>query len=130
MAAFCNFGPARPWAGDKLVTQLEQVLFNLVLNARDAMPGGGTVLVRARSGPRDGFVTFEVEDTGIGIPEENLQRIFDPFFTTRSDGTGIGLSVAEQFTSLHGGNVCVSSVVGRGTTFTVEWPCRSLRHAG
>jgi signal transduction histidine kinase len=104
------------------VTQLQQVIFNLVLNARDATPGAGTVVVRARPLAEQGFVSFEVVDTGVGIPEENLERIFDPFFTTRAQGTGIGLSVAEQFTSLHGGEVRVSSVVGGGTTFTVNWP--------
>jgi signal transduction histidine kinase len=103
-------------------TQLEQVLFNLVLNARDAMPDGGTVHVRAREGEREGFVSFDVVDAGVGIATENLERIFDPFFTTREQGTGIGLSVAEQFTSLHGGEVRVSSVVGKGSTFTVRWP--------
>jgi signal transduction histidine kinase len=104
------------------VTQLEQVIFNLVLNARDATPAGGAVLVRARQGAREDIVTFEVADTGIGIPAENLERIFDPFFTTRAAGTGIGLSVVQQFTSLHGGEVRVSSVVGKGTTFTIDWP--------
>jgi signal transduction histidine kinase len=109
------------------VTQLEQVLFNLVLNARDATPAGGAVLVRARRGAREGFISFDVADTGIGIPEENLERIFDPFFTTRAEGSGIGLSVVQQFTSLHGGEVRVCSVVGKGTTFTVDWPCVAPR---
>jgi signal transduction histidine kinase len=104
------------------LTQLEQVLFNLVLNARDAMPNGGTVRVRARPAAEDGFVTFEVIDTGVGIAKENLERIFDPFFTTRAEGSGIGLSIVEQFTSLHGGEVLVASRVGEGTTFTVHWP--------
>ncbi len=108
------------------MTQLEQVLFNLVLNARDAMPSGGTIQVRAREGA-EGFVTFEVVDRGMGIPEENLERIFDPFFTTRGDGTGIGLSVAQQFTALHGGDVRASSVLGEGATFTVSWPSKPRR---
>jgi signal transduction histidine kinase len=104
------------------LTQLEQVIFNLVLNARDAMPSGGTILVRARPSEREGFVAFEVIDTGVGIPERDFERIFDPFFTTRKEGNGIGLSIVDQFTSLHGGDVHVSSVVGEGTTFTVNWP--------
>jgi two-component system, cell cycle sensor histidine kinase and response regulator CckA len=111
----------RVWAD---VTQLEQVLFNLVLNARDAMPSGGTVVVRARPSTQDGCVTFEVIDTGVGIAPENLERIFDPFFTTRTEGTGMGLSIVEQLTSLHGGDVRVTSVVDEGTTFTVNWPMR------
>ncbi len=110
------------------VTQLEQVLFNLVLNARDAMPSGGIVRVRARPCTREGFVTFEVIDTGVGIPADDLDRIFDPFFTTRADGTGIGLSIVEQFTSLHGGDVHVASVIGEGTAFAVNWPTAPTRH--
>ncbi len=106
------------------VTQLEQVLFNLVLNARNAMPNGGTVNVRARPSTQEGFVTFEVIDTGVGIAPENLERIFDPFFTTRAEGTGMGLSIVEQLTSLHGGDVRVTSTVGEGTTFAVHWPSR------
>jgi signal transduction histidine kinase len=108
---------AKVWAD---VTQLEQVIFNLVLNARDAMPNGGTVVVRARA--EEGIVTFEVTDTGVGIAKENLERVFDPFFTTRDEGTGMGLSIVEQLTSLHGGDVHVTSVLGKGTTFTVNWP--------
>ncbi len=109
------------------VTQLEQVIFNLVLNARDATPVGGTVTVRARPGTNAGCVNFEVVDTGTGIAAENLERIFDPFFTTRAEGTGIGLSVAEQFTSLHGGKMRVTSIVNQGTTFTVSWPTTPQR---
>jgi signal transduction histidine kinase len=104
------------------LTQLEQVIFNLVLNARDAMPNGGIVRIRARPGKREGVVTFEVIDTGVGIAKDNLERVFDPFFTTRPEGTGIGLSIVEQFTSLHGGDVKVTSTVGEGATFTVNWP--------
>jgi two-component system cell cycle sensor histidine kinase/response regulator CckA len=109
------------------LTQLEQVIFNLVLNARDAMPDGGTIVVRLRPSESEGFVAFEVIDTGVGIAPADLERIFDPFFTTRAEGTGIGLSIVEQFTSLHGGDVRVSSVVGEGTTFTVNWPTRPPR---
>lgn len=105
-------------------TQLEQVLYNLVLNARDAMPRGGTVLVRAHPDPEEGFVELEVIDTGVGIPKENLEHIFDPFFTTRPSGTGIGLTVCELFATLHGGRIGVSSTVGEGSTFTVRWPSR------
>ena len=72
----------------------------------------------------DGFVTFEVMDTGVGIAADNLERIFDPFFTTRDEGTGMGLSIVEQLTSLHGGDVQVTSTLGEGTMFTVNWPSR------
>lgn len=72
--------------------QIKQVLLNLVLNAVQAMPGGGAITLRSRQG--SGSVLLEVADQGVGIPQENLERIFDPFFTTRAGGTGLGLSIA------------------------------------
>lgn len=100
--------------------QLQQVLFNLVANAQQAMPKGGVVVVRARA--KKGGVAFEVIDAGEGIPAENLERLFDPFFTTRSEGHGIGLAVVQQLVKQHGGEVTVSSTVGDGSTFRVWWP--------
>lgn len=102
------------------VAQLQQVLLNLVLNAFQAMPRGGVVVLRAHR--RQDGVSFEVIDTGEGIAEENLDRLFDPFFTTRSGGNGIGLAVVQQLVNQHGGEVKVSSTLGDGTTFRVWWP--------
>ena len=85
-----------------------------------AMPKGGVIVVRAHA--RQGGVSFEVIDTGVGVAAENLEKLFDPFYSTRPDGHGIGLAVVQQLVAQHGGEVRVSSTVGDGTTFTVWWP--------
>jgi two-component system NtrC family sensor kinase len=105
--------------------QLQQAVIILAENAIDAMPQGGTLLLRARN--EGAGVRFEVCDTGVGIPQENLARIFDPFFTTKEvgQGTGLGLAVCYGIVTEHGGRVAVDSVVGRGTTFTLVLPSLS-----
>ncbi|HZH32844.1 MAG TPA: response regulator [Pyrinomonadaceae bacterium] len=107
-------------AGD--AGQLQQAVIILAENAIDAMPQGGTLLLRARN--EGAGVRVEVCDTGVGIPQENLARIFDPFFTTKEvgQGTGLGLAVCYGIVTEHGGRVTVDSVVGRGTTFTLVLP--------
>jgi signal transduction histidine kinase len=104
--------------------QLEQVLINLIQNAIQAMPHGGTL--RANVSVAEGAVGIAVQDSGIGIPKENLSRIFDPFFTTKpaGEGTGLGLSVSFGIVSRHGGRIDVTSQVGKGSTFTVLLPVR------
>jgi two-component system, cell cycle sensor histidine kinase and response regulator CckA len=100
--------------------QLAQILMNLLINACDAMPGGGRIVVR--SGARgDSLVWFEVQDTGHGIPSEIRERIFEPFFSTkdRSHGTGLGLSVVHGIVTHHGGSIEVASAPGAGSTFRV-----------
>lgn len=100
--------------------QIRQVLLNLVLNAVQAMPSGGQVTLR---GIQDsGNVRIEVEDEGVGIPPEDLERVFDPFFTTRSNGTGLGLSIAYQIVNQHGGHIAARVNPERGMTFTVSLP--------
>jgi PAS domain S-box-containing protein len=101
--------------------ELAQVFLNLVLNAVDAMPEGGTLRVTTGSGG-EGFLTADFGDTGCGIPPENLERIFEPFFTTKSDGTGLGLSVSAGVVGRHSGKITVQSQVNRGTIFTVWLP--------
>ncbi|HZH90901.1 MAG TPA: response regulator [Pyrinomonadaceae bacterium] len=105
--------------------QLQQAVIILAENAIDAMPHGGTLLLRARN--EGAGVRVEVCDTGVGIPQENLARIFDPFFTTKEvgQGTGLGLAVCYGIVTEHGGRVAVDSVVGRGTTFTLVLPSLS-----
>jgi len=102
--------------------KLQQVFLNLFLNARDAMPSGGTVEVRTAA--YNGSVEVEIIDTGAGIPQENLHRIFDPFFTTKSlgRGTGLGLSVSYGIVKEHAGKVDVRSTPGKGTSFRLEFP--------
>ena len=102
--------------------QIEQVLVNLITNAVQAMPGGGTL--RVNLSQSDGVAAVAVQDTGSGISPENLSRIFDPFFTTKpeGEGTGLGLSVSYGIISNHSGRIEVESQVGQGTTFTVLLP--------
>ncbi len=99
--------------------QMEQLFLNLVLNALDAMKGGGTLYLRTRV--RGGKMIAEVRDTGHGIPTDIRDRVFDPFFTTREvgEGTGLGLAVTGSIVAAHGGTIEVESSVGRGTTFRV-----------
>ncbi len=102
--------------------KLQQVLLNLFLNARDAMPGGGTLTIRTWS--EDEFARVQVSDTGDGIPPEYLARIYDPFFTTKGPkkGTGLGLSVSYGIIREHGGTIEVNSLLGSGATFLISLP--------
>jgi PAS domain S-box-containing protein len=116
--------PIPRFTGDE--TQLEQVLLNLLLNAQNAMPAGGHIAVRLSCDAEEAVVRMEVEDDGIGIPEEIRKRIFLPFFTTRTDGTGLGLAICLKNVQYHGGSIDVCSRPGHGTKFTVSIPmlCR------
>ena len=100
--------------------QLSQVFVNLILNALDAMPDGGSLIVRSYE--KDSSVIIEFEDTGIGIPKENLMKIFDPFYTTKEKGTGLGLAVSYNIIKKMDGSLSVESEEGQGTTFTVKIP--------
>ncbi len=102
--------------------QLEQVIMNLVVNACDAMPEGGSLRVRTRLEPET--IVLEVADTGVGMPPELLSRIFDPFFTTKEvgKGTGLGLSTVHGIVEQSGGRIEVESEPGRGTRFIVTLP--------
>ncbi len=101
--------------------QLHQVFFNLLTNAAEAMPQGGMLRLKTGRGPAPGFVTVEVQDTGVGIPEENMKRLFTPFFTTKpiGKGTGLGLAIIYGIVKMHRGQIDVSSEVGKGTKFTI-----------
>jgi signal transduction histidine kinase len=103
--------------------RIEQIVVNLVSNARDAMPAGGTVTVRLR-GAEQGRVDLEVTDTGSGIAADVRPHLFEPFFTTKDPGrgTGLGLVSIKILAERDAGTVSVESVVGEGTTFTVSWP--------
>lgn len=103
--------------------QMEQLFLNLVLNAAQAMPEGGSLTLR--SFQRGGDACVEVRDTGVGIEEDLLKRIFDPFFSTRGvgEGTGLGLTVSDAIVSSHGGAIEVESEVGMGSVFRVVLPC-------
>ncbi|MHB8843947.1 MAG: PAS domain-containing hybrid sensor histidine kinase/response regulator [Nitrospirota bacterium] len=113
--------------------QISQVVQNIVLNAEQAMPLGGTIGIAARNAPAsvaaghslpapDGLVEIVVRDRGMGIPAEHLPRIFDPYFTTKEKGSGLGLATSYSIVKNHDGTIDVSSELGRGTTFTVYIP--------
>ncbi|MBI4574026.1 MAG: response regulator [candidate division NC10 bacterium] len=105
--------------------QMQQVFLNILLNAVQAMPRGGTVTLRAFPEPPLlpwAGVRVEVADTGTGIPAEYLHRVFEPFFTTKEGGTGLGLAVSRQIVAAHGGELGVESQKGRGTRFTIRLP--------
>jgi PAS domain S-box-containing protein len=127
-----DLGPGL-WPVTVDVSELETALVNLVINARDAMPSGGTITIAVRnrpSGQPNGFdrgddvVAISVSDTGIGIAPDVLAKIFDPFFTTKpvGKGTGLGLSQVHGFAHQAGGSVKVESELGKGTTVTILLP--------
>jgi PAS domain S-box-containing protein len=110
-----------PVVGNKSLIQ--QVFSNMILNACNAMPGGGSLTITTRVNP-DNQVEIRFADTGVGIPPEHLSKIFDPFFTTMpvGKGIGLGLSISYSIVQQHQGTIDVESQVGKGTTFTVRLP--------
>jgi hypothetical protein len=109
--------------------RIQQVFFNLVLNARDAMTHGGWLTLRTHADADT--VVVEVADTGHGIKREDIKRIYDPFFTTKGigRGTGLGLSVSYGIVQEHGGAIFVESVPDKGTTFQVALPALQVSEA-
>jgi signal transduction histidine kinase len=109
-------------------SQVEQVLMNLVVNARDAMPDGGTLTIGVNevAGPEgdEPFLEIVVRDSGTGIPADMLNEIFEPFFTTKlsENGSGLGLSMVGGFAARAGGDITVESEVGKGTAFVIRVP--------
>jgi signal transduction histidine kinase len=103
--------------------KLKQAFMNIVLNAMDAMPEGGTLEIVTLQGSDK--VRIDVVDTGIGIPPEDLNRLFEPFFTTKSQGTGLGLANAKRVLEQHGGDIQSKSAVGQGTTMSLWLPLPS-----
>jgi two-component system cell cycle sensor histidine kinase/response regulator CckA len=120
--------------------QLAQVIQNIVLNASEAMPDGGTVKIDARNStvapgtrpslPAGGrFIQISIRDTGIGIPEQHLSRIFDPYFTTKHTGSGLGLATSYSIIRNHNGAIEVASTPGAGSTFTIYVPAGQTESA-
>jgi len=108
--------------------QIGQVLHNILLNARQAMPKGGTIKVRAENvvlktaAGIDSRVRISVRDHGCGIPDDVLPHIFDPYFTTKPGGSGLGLATAYAIIAKHGGSLSVQTISGDGTVFTIDLP--------
>jgi two-component system NtrC family sensor kinase len=105
--------------------QIRQVFLNLILNAIEAMPEGGTLTVRTIAGPTVALI--EIQDTGIGIPADIRPQLFEPFFTNKPNGTGLGLSISAHIITQHGGQIEVESAEGQGSTFRVVLPYQSDR---
>jgi signal transduction histidine kinase len=128
------FGPTAKQANVTLTTYLpadlpqvvvdvelfKQALLNLMLNAEQAMPGGGELIVQACA--ENGGVRLDLIDTGVGMTAEQVQQVFRPFFTTKSAGTGLGLPTVRRIMEAHGGPIAVESEPGRGTKVTVRLP--------
>jgi PAS domain S-box-containing protein len=123
------------WLVSVDATQIHQVLMNLFVNARDAMPDGGSLMASTENividadyaqlhlqSPAGAYILITIADTGIGMTSEMLDRIFDPFFTTKETGTGLGLSTVRGIVKAHGGAIEVQSEVGRGTCFKIYLP--------
>jgi two-component system NtrC family sensor kinase len=112
--------------------QIRQVFLNLLLNACDAMPNGGTLRITSRERPAGpdqlAAIVVEVEDTGVGISVEHRTHLFEPFYTTKAQGTGLGLAISAHIITQHGGQIDVTSEVGVGTTFTVYLPLLAPSH--
>jgi len=111
--------------------QIKQVLLNILLNAIQAIRGEGRIWIETRVvqvplvEKPEPFIQIEVRDTGVGIPQENLERIFDPFFSTRPEGSGLGLAISHQIIHDHRGFITVESEVGKGTSFKIHLPLKT-----
>ena len=116
--------------------EIQQVLLNLLTNARQAMPRGGQILIRIAPDPANNTVDLTVRDTGAGIPPDVLPRIFDRYFSTKQGpdatgkgGTGVGLSMCSEIIEAHQGKIRVESTVGVGTAFTLKLPAAKIEAA-
>ena len=107
--------------------QLNQVISNLVINARQAMPAGGTLTLKAENleGPDGAGVLISIEDQGTGIAPQYLDKVFDPYFTTKQQGSGLGLATCYSIVNKHNGRITVNSELNRGTRFTIYFPAAS-----
>ena len=123
--------PEDIWSGMIDRGQFNQVIYNITLNARQAMSGGGTLVCAARNCPHFGdglpmaegnYVRIDITDSGPGVPAEISKNIFDPFFSTKEGGNGLGLAIAFSIVQKHGGHIALASVPGKGATFSIFIP--------
>ena len=138
---FCDFQiPDDIWPLTCNASQINQVINNLIINAKEAMPQGGKLSVsasnlvvseenRVANLPFGRYVKIDISDEGFGIPREIIDKIFDPYFSTKERGTGLGLSTAYGIIRRHGGTIEVASEVGKGSTFSLYLPAASLKKA-
>lgn len=106
--------------------QMEQVIKNIVINAVQAMPHGGTLTVATRCQPDQDIVNIDFTDTGVGISAAKIDKICTPFFTTKTKGTGLGLAIVRKIVETHGGRLVIQSTPGEGSTFTVQLPIQPV----
>lgn len=129
------------WWAEVDTGQIDQVLQNLVINADQAMPEGGTILIRASNVPpedalgvpglkEERHICIRVQDSGSGIPASNIEKIFDPYFSTKKNGNGLGLATSYSIIQKHDGTITVDSRVGSGTTMAIYLPAISVEKAG
>jgi two-component system, NtrC family, sensor kinase len=105
--------------------KIKQVLWNLMINAAEAMPDGGKLTIATSLSEKQKHIVIKITDTGKGIPKDNINKLFDPFFTTKESGSGLGLAVTYGIIQQHQGSIKANSKVGQGTTFTVVLPISS-----
>jgi signal transduction histidine kinase len=106
-----------------ICNHLRQVILNLVLNAIDSMPDGGTLTVQSAIRKQHGlWLAIDISDSGAGIKPDNLEKIFEPFYTTKQNGTGLGLPICRTIMDDHNGRLSVASKLGKGSTFTIWLP--------
>lgn len=115
-----------------VTAQIEQVLMNLIINARQAMPAGGRLVIGVKQNRETGMVEISIKDTGVGIEPKALGKIFEPFYSTKEGpdqsghgGSGLGLSICREIIERHQGRIRVESTVGKGTTFTIKLPAKA-----
>jgi signal transduction histidine kinase len=119
-----DYGPSLPMLlGQR--GHYSEIIANLLINAREAMHGAGTVNISIRNGP-DYSVAITIRDTGPGIPPEKIGQIWEPYYTSKPQGTGLGLAIVKHNSELYGGRVRVESELGKGATFTVTLPARTV----
>lgn len=124
VAITTNFSPELPPVKIDVV-QFQQVLINIILNGIQAINNSGSLTLSTSYNHKTFYVRLDINDTGCGIPAENIPRIFDPFFTTKEKGTGLGLSVADKIMEVHQGYIEVESEPGKGTCFSVFLPVKA-----
>ena len=115
-----EFQPLPPILMDR--EQMKQVILNLLLNAVQAMPKGGHLALKGHLPEGDRWIKLSIQDSGLGIPGEDIDKLFDPFFSTKEGGVGLGLSIAHRIIDQHRGKIEVESTLGKGTLFTVWLP--------